>query len=129
MGKTNIARAEQLRKDGKTYEEIAQEMGVTKQAVYSALKNAGRIRRRYETIFEECPYVGLRKFLLENKKLKIYGIARGIFGGVSQKEMAKVHRILRGDDVLVTFRNIKNLETMTGMGFDELFATEESNDS
>lgn len=125
MAKTNIARAEELRKEGKTYEQIAKEIGVTKQAVHSALKNNGRLRRRYEAIFEECPYNGLRNFLLENKYVKISGLSINIFGHCEPKAMAKVNRLLRGDDVLMSVRNIKTLEKFTGMTFDELFEVED----
>lgn len=125
MAKTNIARAEELRKAGKTYEEIAEEIGVTKQAVHQALKSKGRLRRRYESIFEECPYIGLRNFLLENKYVKISGLSQNIFGHSEPKAMAKVNRLLRGDDVQMSVRNIRSLEKFTGMTFDKLFEVED----
>lgn len=47
--------AEQMRREGATYQEIANHFGVTKQAIHLNMKNHGRLRRKYEAIFESAP--------------------------------------------------------------------------
>ena len=113
--------AEQMRMDGATYQEIANHFGVTRQAVHLNLKNHGRLRRRYEAIFDDCPYKNLRRWLLENSKIRIASICDAVFGSCGEKERAKTRRLLAGDNVKLTIEDIKRLEKFTGMGFDELF--------
>lgn len=81
--------AEKMRMDGATYQEIANYFGVTRQAVHLNLKNHGRLRRRYEAIFDDCPYAGLRRFLKENKKVKIANICTAVFGNCSDNGRQK----------------------------------------
>lgn len=116
--------AENMRRDGATYKEIAAYFGITKQAVHSSMKNHGRIRRRREAIFSACPYDGLRRYLLENKKAKITEICFAVFGNCEEKTRGKTQRLIEGDAVSLTINNIKRLEKFTGMSFDELFCAE-----
>ena len=117
----DIVLAEQMRRDGATYQEIANHFGVTKQAVHLHMKNHGRIRRRYEQIFESCPYEGLRNFCMTNKRISISTLASAIFENKTEPARAKTHRLIEGDNVSITLNNIKRLEKYTGMTFDELF--------
>ena len=116
--------AEKMRMDGATYQEIANRFGVTRQAVHLNLKNHGRLRRRYEAIFDDCPYAGLRQFLQENKKVKIANLCNAIFGTCAETERSKTRRLIEGKNVSMTVNNVKRLEKFTGKSFDELFETE-----
>lgn len=121
----DIDRAETMRREGATYQQIADYFGITKQGVHSAMKNHGVIRRRYEAIFESCPYKGLRRYLLENKRVKIAEVCVAVFGNCEEKTRAKTLRMIEGDNVSLTVNNIKRLEKFTGLGFDELFCEKE----
>ena len=116
--------AEQMRMDGATYQEIANRFGVTRQAVHLNLKNHGRLRRRYEAIFDDCPYAGLRRFLKENKKVKITTLCNAIFGTCEEKARSKTQRIIEGKNVSMTVNNVKRIEKFTGKSFDDLFKME-----
>lgn len=120
----DVCRAETMRREGATYQQIADYFGITKQGVHSAMKNHGVIRRRYEAIFESCPYKGLRRYLLENKRVKFTEVCFAVFGNCEEKTRAKTRRMIEGDNVLLTVNNIKRLEKFTGLGFDELFCAE-----
>lgn len=117
----DIVLAEQMRRDGATYQEIANHFGVTRQAVHLNLKNHGRLRRRYDAIFNHCPYDGLRQFLQENKKVKIANLCNAVFGTCTETARSKTRRLIDGKKVSMTVNNIKRLEKYTGMNFDELF--------
>ena len=116
--------AEKMRMDGATYQEIANHFGVTRQAVHLNLKNHGRLRRRYEAIFNHCPYDGLRQFLQENKKVKITTLCTAIFGTCEETARSKTQRIIEGKNVSMTVNNVKRLEKFTGKCFAELFKVE-----
>ena len=113
--------AEKMRRCGATYKEIADRFGVTKQAVHLSMKNHGRIRRRHDAIFESCPYRGLRRYLTENKKIRLTEMSCAIFGSSDEKSRAKTRRLIEGDNVSLTINNIRRLEKLAGLGFDELF--------
>ena len=113
--------AEKMRREGATYQEIANRFGVTKQAVHLAMQKRGRLRRRYEAIFESCPYNGLKRYLKDNERVKISNMCIAIFGNGGENAMAKTRRLIEGYNVLLTINNIKRLEKFTGMSFDALF--------
>ena len=122
----NVDEAEKLRRAGKTYAEIAAYFGCTRQAVAQKLAYHKRIRRRYHDLFEACPYVGLRKFMLAHKEVSISGLTRLIYGGVNNTTMSRTRGMLAGKNTVLSVENVKKMERLTGLPFAELFRREDA---
>jgi hypothetical protein len=122
----NVDEAEKLRRAGKTYAEIGKYFGCSRQAVQQKLSSHKRNRRRYQDIFEACPYVGLRKYMLKHPKLTISGLSIAVFGCADNKMLMKTHRMLNGSNTILSIENVKTMENLTGMPFAELFRREDA---
>lgn len=119
--KVDLDRAEQMRREGMTYAEIGKVFGVSRQAVQAKLSNHGRDRRRYAQIYQDCPYAGLRDFMMRNKKMRITELCNAIGYTGTNNTRAKVRRMLEGCNVQLSLDAIRKLETLSGLPFAELF--------
>lgn len=117
----NVDEAEKMRRAGKTYAEIAAYFGCSRQAVHGKLKAHNRNRRRYLDIFESCPYVGLRRYMLSHKDFRISDLSIVLFGSSNATPLAKTRGMLQGRNTLLSISNIKRMESFTGMPCSELF--------
>lgn len=70
----DLDEAERMRKAGASYEEIADRFGVSHQAVHQKMGYHKRQRRRYQDIFAQCPYTGLREYMLSHNGMTISGL-------------------------------------------------------
>lgn len=120
----NVDEAERMRGEGKTLAEIAQYFGCTRQAVQNKLLRHKRDRRRYQDIFEACPYIGLRNYMLRHKSLRISDLSRVLFGSADPTPRKKTLDMLAGKNTMLSIRNVKAIEKATGMSFAELFRRE-----
>jgi hypothetical protein len=120
----NVDEAERMRGEGKTLAEIAQYFGCTRQAVQNKLMRHKRDRRRYQDIFEACPYIGLRNYMLRHKGLRIADLSRVLFGSADSTPRKKTLDMLSGKNTMLSIRNVKAMEKATGMSFAELFKEE-----
>jgi hypothetical protein len=120
----NVDEAERLRGKGYTFAEIAQYFGCTRQAVQNKLMRHKRDRRRYQDIFETCPYIGLRNYMLRHKNLRIADLSRVLFGSADSTPRKKTLDMLSGKNTMLSIRNVKNIEKATGMSFAGLFKEE-----
>lgn len=119
--KIDLDLAEKLRGEGATYKEIGAVFGASRQAVEEKLSYHGRSRRCNTKIIEECPYVGLRRYMIEHPRLKASGLCMRIFSNYSRANLAKTQRMLNGADSMLRVSTMHKLEELTGMPFAELF--------
>jgi hypothetical protein len=120
----DVDEAERMRGEGKTLAEIAQYFGCTRQAVQSKLAYHHRNRRRYQDIFEACPYIGLRNYMLRHREFSIGDLCRVLFNSRQATPLAKTRNMLAGMNTMLSIRNVKAIEKATGMSFAELFKEE-----
>lgn len=120
----DVDEAAKLRGEGKTFKEIGEYFGCTRQAVQAKLKAHKRVRRRYQDIFEACPYIGLRNYMLSHKGFRISDLSLVLFGNAYNAALAKTRNMLYGRNTLLPISSIKNMEEQTGMSFAELFRRE-----
>ncbi len=114
-----------LREQGKTYQEIADMFGVSKQSVQQTISNAerkvgGRIRKNNADI-EKIAYKGLYELFLNDTTMTVSKLSRAVYGNASNKNRSKIDRLLQGENARVTIMELKNLIEFTGMPFEELF--------
>ncbi len=120
----DLDEAERMRKAGASYAEIAARFGVSHQAVQQKMVYHKRKRRRYQDIFAQCPYIGLREYMLSHKGMTIAGLCRILFSGDTNALREKTRRLLGGSDTLLQISAIQKLVAATGMSFAELFRRE-----
>lgn len=117
----DVDEAAKLRGEGKTFAEIGEHFGCTRQAVQAKCKKHKRVRRRYQDIFEACPYIGLRNYMLSHKDFRISDLSIVLFGSNQSTPLSKTRGMLYGRNTLLPISSIKNMEERTGMSFAELF--------
>ena len=109
----------QMRKDGHTYEEIAQAYGMSKQRVYQIIGHT------FRGDFDKIKRVHLRKFF-EETEMSIRKFVFLVFGAYEKTYYLRINKFLEGHDALFTFRQIIKMCEITGLSFEELAAVEES---
>lgn len=116
----------ELRDQGKTYREIADIFGVTRQRVHEKI-GKDRIRKCNFEI-EKIRFKGVYEFLKEHPTLSLIGFIRHMKGhSVSHAEYEKLKGCLTTDrDSAIKISDIKRLTEYTGMTFEELFAERSS---
>ena len=114
----------EMRKEGKTYQEIGAYFGVSHQAVAKAVNNVSRARKS-SPVFEQIPYKGLYEFMQANKKVTIWGLAKIMGMDGSHTSQEKLRRFLLGRDVLLHKHAYDNLIARTGMTYEQLFELRE----
>ncbi len=109
----------ELRNQGKTFKEIGEIFGVSKQRIYQVI---GKVRR-YNTEIEKIHFKGIYEFLKENPKISYGTLARVFYGGyVTKNQVNTFMGKLRGSDqVQCTIGSIKRLTKYTNKTFEELF--------
>ena len=120
--KTEILR---LREEGKTYREIGEIYGLTRQRIHAiATANDCRVRKK-NTDIEKIVYKGIYEFMKENPNVSFTKLASVANNGsaLNNQRACVFIRKLSGttDKVTFTISNIKCLMKFTGKSFDELF--------
>ena len=111
----------QMRKDGHTYEEIAQAYGLSKQRVYQI------IGQTFRGDFDKIKRVHLRKFF-ERTEMSVRKFAALVFGACDKNYYLKISKFLESNDVHFTFNQIIRMCKITGLSFEELAAIDELRD-
>ena len=112
---------ETLFKNGMTYAEIGCQFGISRQRV------AQIIGKRNEKYFraikcERCVYVGVRKWLIDNK-ISITELTRRLYGNSSSDNFHSVNNRLNGSAEL-TKTYIDKILKITGLTYEEAFKKE-----
>ena len=127
MGKIDKELAIQMRREGRSFSEIAGCFGCSHQAIANMLKHQVRARKDCNTI-DIIPYKGLYEFMLSHRMLTIEGLTRAMFGSSDRASHEKVRRFLRGHDISFPKHAYDNLIAYTGMTYEQLFEPREVND-
>jgi hypothetical protein len=115
-----------LRKEGKTYSEIAAVFGCSGELVRMAMPenlcghNGPRKykgRRISEEIIARSPYIGLAKWLYSHPEVGITELAQAAGWGNS----SRMWRLISGANNPMTIETVIRIEEYTGMSFAELF--------
>ena len=121
-----INQAVAMRENGKTYKEIGEAFGVTRQAVYDAMKIRNKTARRNKAVYKAIPYNGLRELFEKDESLTISKLAAILFPGQGRYYTAK--RLCEGANVCLTVTQIKRLLKYSGMTYEHIFNKEENNE-
>ena len=108
---------------------IAASFGVCRQRIYQVLGDAvpkdGRSRRKVKAI-EDTPYVNLKAWLNRKDTVSYITFARSVFGGANTQTISRFRKILEGgEQANLTIGNIRRMEQLTGMTFDQIFFKED----
>lgn len=116
-----------LRTAGKTYQEIAELFGTSKQYVYIIMASSCNYEdpaRKLDVDIEKIVYEGIYDLFANDYKMTIAKFARIVFGSKpatgAQKE--KVRRLIYNyGDVKLSVRNIRNICEYIGKPFESVF--------
>lgn len=111
-----------LREQGKTYQEIGDMFGVSKQSVEESIKNAEerlnngvRIRKNSVNI-EKIVYKGIYDLFYKDRTMTVSKLAR-----IVGHDKGTVKNLIEGTNARIAIKGIKRLTDFSGMTFEELF--------
>ena len=113
----------ELRKQGLTYEEIAAQVGISRQRVYQIIGGCHRRHRAYTE--EDCVYAGLRNWLNEHD-VGMAQFVRSMYGEYHPTIRQRVKRIMSGKDCRKSF--IDRVLMATGLTYEQAFGDKEDSD-
>ena len=99
----------ELRKQGKSYQQIADLYGITKQRAHQIVKNYPMKRKC------ECVYKGLAVFIENN------GMPRKELCDFLEMDAVTVRKLLKGQAIFIRIEKMIQLEEDSGMSAKELF--------
>lgn len=110
-----------LREQGKTYQEIGDIYGVSKQRVEEVIKNAekrfnGERIRKNSTNIEKIVYKGIYDLFYKDCTMTATKLAR-----IVGHDKGTVENLIKGTNARFTIKGIKRLIDFSGMTFEELF--------
>lgn len=116
-------------KGGESVVSIAASFGVCRQRIYQVLGDTvpkdGRSRRKNKAI-ENTPYVNLKAWLKRKDTIPYVTFVRSVFGGASTLTISRFRKIMEGGEhANLTVQNIRRMEQITGMTFDQIFFKED----
>lgn len=125
--KEQIQEMVDLRKSGKTYQEIADMYGVSKQHIHKIISDVCRlndITRKYSFDIENIVYEGVYELFANDKRMTITKLSKIIYGVAlpTHNEKEKVRRLILGQgESNFSIRNINNVLDYAGKPFEEVF--------
>ena len=112
-------------KNGERQADIARAYGVTRQCIQHIIKNNGYMGRENQHVLN-TPYKNLREWLRREDTPSYTAFMFEVLGGANPQTIARMKSILKGGDMVkLTIGNIRKMEQVTGMTFDEIFYKEE----
>lgn len=112
-----------MRKQGMTFAEIGNQMGVSRQRVYQMIGHISEAHFRPLTK-KDCVYVGIRNWMNNNKVCKTEFIRR-IYNRAEAQTVVRYSRIFRGAECLKS--TVDKILLVTGLTYEEAFRIEEEN--
>lgn len=108
-------------KSGERQADIARRYGVTRQCIQHIVRNNGYKCHENKTV-RETPYKNLREWLRREDTPSYTAFMFEVLGGANPQTIARMKSILKGGDMVkLTIGNIRKMEQVTGMSFDEIF--------
>lgn len=124
MGKINFKEANEMLANGKTYKDIADRFGVTKQYAHSYM-NSDKIKplrkRKNEKFYNEIIYKGFKYLFYKDEKLTVPLLAKRVAGRSDRALQEKLRRLMTGQDSSITIKDINTLLKMSGLTFEKFF--------
>lgn len=115
-----------LREQGKTYQEIGDMFGVSKQSVEEIIKNAekrfnnGVKIRKNSVNIEKIVYKGIYDLFYKDRTMTVSKLAR-----IVGYDKGTVKNLIEGTNARITIKGVKKLTDFSGMTFEELFELRE----
>lgn len=116
-----------LRKAGKTYREIAELFGISKQYVYDIVSSScdrGDPARRFDVDVENIVYEGIYALFANDYKMTISKFARIVFNNkrAYHSQIEQIRRFIYNyGDVKLTVQDIRNICEYIGEPFERVF--------
>lgn len=115
---------EEAIENGRSYADIAQEYGVSRERIRQIATHTLTRVRRHGKIFEEIPYEGLYK-LFQNEYLSVPKFTLMVFGNTARNQKAKMDHLLKGTNVQLSIKQIERICELCGMSFEDCFRRRE----
>lgn len=115
-----------LREQGKTYQEIGDMFGVSKQSVEEIIKNAekrfnnGVKIRKNSVNIEKIVYKGIYDLFYKDRTMTVSKLAR-----IVGYDKGTIKNLIEGTNARITIKGVKKLTDFSGMTFEELFELRE----
>ena len=114
-----------MHSEGMTYQEIADEFGITRQRAQQAVsalyrRNGGNVR--FKKSVESIVYPKIREYFCNNPKMTYTGFCRRAFGRTDHNFVCKIERAFRGYGARFTVVQINQICAEIGKPFEEVFA-------
>ena len=113
----NKQKALELRKSGKTYKEIGEILGASRQAVFQAI---GKVRRR-QSLYTDIPYVWLYKYFRKNEQITYRSFCAKKLNKDDNKFVERFRKFLTGSDIKFSITQFDKIADACGMTIDECF--------
>ena len=114
----------EMRRNGMTYKEIGDVLGVTSQRIEQILKQEGR-KRRFGTDIEKIPYEGLYNWLVANERVGFSTLAIVMFGNSGNGYNNLARNFCLGRNSRISKKAYDRLLAKTGMTYEQLFKLRE----
>jgi transcriptional regulator with XRE-family HTH domain len=108
------------RAKGKTYQEIADMFGVTRQAVGQACRKSQPARFRFLTP-ENCIYPLVRKWMNDNKITRAELCRRMGYETIGGNNVTRINAFLKGENSTTPKAFIDRVINVTGLTYEEIF--------
>ena len=123
--RTDIANVVILREQGKTYQEIADVYGVSRQYVSQLINkfemSFGRVRKGDAKI-EKIVFSGIYDFFIEHPELTLSKFCKLIYErDTCPSERNTIENFVKGTDTRITIKRINKIIEIIGKPYDEIF--------
>lgn len=116
-----IAQMRQMHEDGKTYQEIGDMFGVSRQRIFQMI-GGGDVKFFRKITPSQCIYKGIRKYMNDNK-VSMMEMSRKVYGNTSPNNYQKTKGWLNGSLEIAKGR-IDKLLAVTGLSYEVAFKIE-----
>lgn len=116
-----------LREQGKTYQEIGEMYGISKQRVEKCIKDFNDLVGDKPRNIECIPYKGIYEYLKNNPKISVTSLIKEITNYTNITSRERIRNLFKGTNTQITIKEIKKLIEITGKPFEELFELREKN--
>ena len=111
----------QMYEDDKTYQEIGDAFGISRQRVFQMI-GAGNPKRFRKITPLQCIYKGIRKFMNDNK-ISLNEMTRRVYGNTTPGNYQHTRKRLNGD-IEISKTHIDKLLSITGLTYEAAFELE-----
>ena len=113
---------EQLRKEGKTYQEIADYYGVTKQAIHGLVTHYERRKNKRDKEIDKIIYSGIYDMFVKDENLSMSKVCDIMGYCKCSVNTKKIRSFLYGETDSIRYTAINNILKYLNKTYDEVFA-------